>query len=72
MTTAERFAAAQAVGDKQDWLSRSAQDMVRIAAFAGFDIDALLRRVATSTPVRGRVVNVNAVLRVMGEMSHDD
>lgn len=73
MTGAERVAAAQAVGNVGDgWMSRNAQDMVRIAAFAGFDTDALVRRVAFATVKNtGRTINAASVERVMGEMADE-
>ena len=64
------IAAAQAVGNVGDgWMSRNAQDMVRIAAFAGFDTDTLVRRVAFATVGnRGRTINAASVERVMEQM----
>lgn len=70
---ARRVAAAQAVGNVGDgWMTRSARDTVRIAAFAGFDVDVLVRRVALSTVRnRGRLINAASVERVMGEMTDE-
>lgn len=52
----------------EGWMTSSARDMVRIAAFAGFDVQALVQRVAmTANP--NRMTNAATVDRVMGEMS---
>ncbi len=50
----------------EGWLSRPARDMVRMAAFAGFDVSALVRRLAG---LKLRVVQERHVLSAMDEMS---
>lgn len=51
----------------EGWMTGGARDMVRIAAFAGFDIPELVKRVAmTANP--DRMTNARTVDRVMDEM----
>ena len=51
------------------WLTKSAQDLVRIAVvFAGFDQAELVRRIATA-PICGEFTNRATVLRIMGGMN---
>jgi hypothetical protein len=52
------------------WLSKNAQDMVRVALIAGFDAKELIRRIALR-PRPGRVgatTNAATVEHVMAEM----
>lgn len=63
---AARLAVMDDFGD--GWMTKGARDMIRIAAFAGFDVHELKRRVALSTNP-SRLVNAGSVERVMGEMA---
>lgn len=67
--TARAAAARAALLDLEGdgWMTSSARDLVRIAAFAGFDVQELKLRVALSTSP-DRMVNAASVDRVMGEM----
>ncbi|KQP62994.1 hypothetical protein [Nocardioides sp. Leaf285] len=60
-----RLALRPEAGD--GWLSANARDMIRIAAFAGFDPDEVLRRVAMRAHPE-RDVNVRTVEAVLDEM----
>lgn len=51
----------------EGWMTTGARDMVRIAAFAGFDIPELVRRVAIATKHDG-MTGPRLVERIMGEM----
>lgn len=52
-----------------DVFSKPAQDMIRIAAFAGFDTkDLMVRCFKSSTSSK---INVATVERIMGEMSNE-
>lgn len=54
----------------EGWMTSGARDMIRIAAFAGFDIPELVKRVAFATKHDG-MTGVRLVDRVMGEMSDE-
>jgi hypothetical protein len=51
----------------EGWMTSGARDMVRIAAFAGFDIPTLVQRVAVATKHDG-MTGPRLVERIMGEM----
>jgi hypothetical protein len=72
MSTEERVKAAQSIrpGFGDGWLSKSAVDMIRVAAFAGFDIAELTRKVAIGSDP-SRITNTATVERVMSEMLAD-
>lgn len=54
----------------EGWMTPGARDMVRIAAFAGFDVPDLVKRVALATKHDG-MTGVRLVDRVMGEMADE-
>ena len=54
----------------EGWMTTGARDMVRIAAFAGFDIPTLVKRVALATKHDG-YTGPRLVERVMGEMTDE-
>lgn len=54
----------------EGWMTSGARDMVRIAAFAGFDVPELVKRVAFATRHTG-MTGVRLVERVMGEMEDE-
>lgn len=54
----------------EGWMTSGARDMVRIAAFAGFDIPTLVQRVAIATKHDG-MTGPRLVERVMGEMQDE-
>jgi hypothetical protein len=55
----------------EGWMSKAARDMVRIAAFAGFDVKDLVHRVAkTADP--NRTTNVATIERVMAEILKEE
>ena len=56
----------------QGWMSRNARDMVRVAAFAGFDVQALTVHIATTQRDSHRQVNIATVLRCMQEIENDE
>jgi len=70
-TLTERVEAARDAGRMgEDWMSKPAQDMVRLAVFAGFDAKELVTRVAKRSST-GKT-NVSTVLTVMGQMEDED
>ena len=54
----------------EGWMTTGARDMVRIAAFAGFDIPTLVQRVAIATKHDG-MTGPRLVERIMGEMDDE-
>lgn len=54
----------------EGWMTTGARDMVRIAAFAGFDVPELVKRVAMATKHGGNT-GPRLVERVMGEMEDE-
>lgn len=51
----------------EGWMTSAARDMIRMAAFAGFDVQDLVKRVAmTANP--DRTTNAATIGRVMDEM----
>lgn len=54
----------------EGWMTTGAKDMIRIAAFAGFDIPDLVKRVALATKHDG-MTGPRLVERVMGEMTDE-
>lgn len=52
----------------EGWMTTGARDMVRIAAFAGFDVPALVQRVAMASAHRDGMTGPRLVERVMDEM----
>lgn len=68
--TAERVEAASSAAPEgwgEGWSSAAARDMIRIAAFAGFDPAEVRRRVVRAGRP-GRAINAATVERVMAEM----
>ena len=51
-------------------MTPGARDMIRIAAFAGFDVPELVKRVAFATKHNG-MTGVRLVERVMGEIEDE-
>lgn len=51
----------------EGWMTATARDTVRIAAFAGFDVPELVRRIAVASDP-DRMTNAGTVERVMGDM----
>jgi hypothetical protein len=77
MTTATEFDRRAAVARGairadfgEGWMTSGARDMIRIAAFAGFDIPELVKRVAMATKHDG-MTGVRLVDRIMGEMEDE-
>ena len=67
--TIERIATARAVRISLDVWTRGAHDMIRIAAFAGFDMTDLMRRCFVRTARRDTSkINIRTVETIMGEM----
>ena len=69
---AERAAAARGLHLSADVLSANARDMLRVAAFAGFDAKAVLVDCFKRSNRGALRVNVTTVERVMGEHAAAD